>query len=285
MKQFFNNKRMIVLLISVIIFISTVAFSISHNREDASIPQLFANDMAGLATGIFAKPAEAVNKFVDSVDNLLNTYEENQSLKEKIDALDEMQARIVSLENENATMKEELDLQSVLTDYDKTVATVISRNPDNWLKQVIIDKGSEDGIAVNMSVMAGNGLIGRVSEVSPTTAKVLLMSTTNELVNRFSAEIQMKDKSIHGIVDGYDSQNELMIMSEIDPEVTIEVGTNVVTSGLGGVSPSSLLIGKVKEVRMDEYGLFQEVTIEPAGNLKDIRFVTVIIRKSEGASE
>ena len=140
---------MIVLLISVIIFISTVAFSISRNREDASIPQLFANDMAGLATGIFAKPAEAVNKFVDSVDNLLNTYDENQSLKEKIDALDEMQARIVSLENENATMKEELDLQSVLTDYDKTVATVISRNPDNWLEQIIIDKGSEDGIAVN----------------------------------------------------------------------------------------------------------------------------------------
>lgn len=276
---------MIVLLISVILFISTIAFSISRNRENTSIPQLFVNDMAGFTTNILSKPAETVTKFVDSVDNLLNTYEENQTLKQKIDELDEMQARVYTLEQENMTLKEEIELQSVLSDYERTSATVIARNPDNWLEQIIIDKGSEDGIEVNMSVMSGNGLVGRVSEVSPTTAKVLLMSTANESVNRFSAEIQTADKPVHGIVDGYDNQNGLMIMSEIDPDLEIEAGSKVVTSGLGGVSPSSLLIGTVKEVRMDEYGLFQEVTIEPSGNLKDVRFVTVILRKSEEANE
>ncbi|MDE1548378.1 rod shape-determining protein MreC [Jeotgalibaca caeni] len=283
MNQFFNNKRMIVLLISVIIFISTIAFSISRNREDASIPQVFLNDVTGIATNLFSKPAEAVNRYVDSVDNLLHTYEENQALKKKIESMDEMQGRIYSLEQENLGMKEELELQSTLTEYARTSATVIARNPDNWLDQVVIDKGSKDGIEVNMSVMSGNGLIGRVAEVSPTTAKVLLLSTGNDSVNRVSAEIQMADTPVHGIVDNYDGEEGTLIMSEIDPKAKIEEGTPVVTSGLGGLSPSSLLIGSVKEVRMDEYGLFQEVTIEPAGNLTDVRYVTVIMRESEGA--
>ena len=99
---------MIVLLISVIIFISTIAFSMTRNREDASIPQLFMNDITGLAATVISKPAEAVNGFVDSVDNLLHTYEENQQLKQKIDALDNMQARIYTLDQENMSMKKKL---------------------------------------------------------------------------------------------------------------------------------------------------------------------------------
>ncbi|MGP6138837.1 MULTISPECIES: rod shape-determining protein MreC [unclassified Jeotgalibaca] len=281
MNQFFNNKRMIVLLISVIIFISTIAFSMSRNREDASLPQLFINDVTGLAANVMSKPAETVNGFVDSVDNLLHTYEENQQLKQKIDAMDNMQARISKLEQENVSMKQELELQSSLSEFSNINATVISRNPDTWIDQIVVDKGSEDGVEVDMSVMSGNGLIGRVAEVSPTTAKILLLSTANQSVNRVSAEIQMPDTPVHGIVDDYETENGLLIMSEIDPKAKIEVGKQVITSGLGGVSPASLLIGVVKEVRMDEFGLFQEVTIEPAGNIAEILYVTIIQRGSE----
>ena len=273
---------MIVLLVSVIIFIGTIAYSMSRSREDISLPQVFLNDVTGIATNIVSKPAKAVNSFVDTVDNLVHTYEENQALKQKIEALDEMQARIHSLEQNNLSMKEELNLQSNLTDFSRTSATVIARNPDNWLDLLIVDKGSQAGIEVDMSVMSGNGLIGRVSEVSPTTSKILLLSTGNDSVNRVSAEIQAENNAIHGIVDDYDSETGDFIMSEIDPHAKIEVGMQVVTSGLGGVSPRSLLIGQVKEVRMDEYGLFQEVSIEPAGNLLDIHYVTIITRESEG---
>ena len=281
--QFFNNKRMIVLLISVIIFISTIAFSMTRNREDASIPQLFMNDITGLAATVIAKPAEAVNGFVDSVDNLLHTYEENQQLKQKIDALDNMQARIYTLDQENMSLKQELELQNSLSEFSTISSSVISRNPDTWVDQIIVGKGSEDGVAVDMSVMSGNGLIGRVAEVSPTTSKILLLSTANQSVNRVSAEVQMPDGPIHGIVDDYESNTGLLVMSEIDPSAKIEVGKQVVTSGLGGVSPASLLIGVVKEVRMDAFGLFQEVTIEPAGNIGEIRYVTIIKRGSEVA--
>lgn len=280
MNQFFNNKRMIVLLISVIVFISTIA--ISRNREEASIPQLFINDMAGISTSILSKSSETVSNFVDSVDHLVHTYEENQALKKKMNAIDEMQAKIYALEQENENMKQELALNSNLTEFEKISSTVIARNPDNWIDLIVIDKGSNDGIQVDMSVMSGNGLIGRVSEVSPTTAKVLLLSTPNDIANRVSAEIQNPKESIHGIIDGYDLERKLFVMSEIDPTKEINVGSQVVTSGLGGISPSSLLVGTVEEVKMDEFGLFQEVLVKPAGNMYDIRYVTVIVRQSKG---
>lgn len=285
MNQFFNNKRMIVLLISVIIFISTIAFSITRSREETSSSQLFINDITSLGTAILAKPGEIADSFVDSVDNLIHTYEENQHLKKKIDDLENMQANLYSLTEENQAMKEELALQKNLTEYTKINATVIARNPDTWLDQIVIDKGSRDGLAVDMSVMSGQGLIGRVSEVSATTAKVLLLSTKNAAANRISAEIQMADYTIHGIVDNYEEKSHLLIMSEIDPKAKIELGKQIVTSGLGGISPKGLIIGTVKEVRMDEFGLFQEVTIEPAGNLSDASFVTVIVRGSEVIEE
>src|SRR5699024_2011498 len=135
-------------------------FSMTRNREDASIPQLFMNDITGLAATVIAKPAEAVNGFVDSVDNLLHTYEENQQLKQKIDALDNMQARIYTLDQENMSLKQELELQNSLSEFSTISSSVISRNPDTWVDQIIVDKGSEDGVAVDMSVMSGNGLIG-----------------------------------------------------------------------------------------------------------------------------
>lgn len=281
MNQFFNNKRMITLLVSVIIFIGTIAFSLARSREDVSLPQMFMNDVTGIASTILSKPGQAVSSFVDSADNLLHTYEENQELKKQIAAVDELQARITTLEEEKQALQAELELRSTLSDHEQITASVISRTPDNWLDIIQIDKGSEDGIEVDMSVMSGNGMVGRVAEVSPTQAKVMLLTTQNQTVNRVSAEIQAEGGAVHGIVNGYDREKGTFIMSEVKPDAKLEPGMTVVTSGMGGISPSSLLIGTVEEIRMDQFGLFQEVTIKPASNLENIRFVTVIKRNSE----
>jgi len=278
--QFFNNKKLIVLLISVITFISLIAYSLTNGREKTSVPQQVGNDVTGSIARVFSKPAEVIANFVDSVDNLINTYEENQALKSKIDTVYELQVKVYDLEKENERMQEELSLKSTISEYEQINASVVSRNPDSWLNQIIIDKGSEDGVALDMSVMAGNGLIGRVSEVNPTSSKVLLLTTSNDSANRVSAEIQTEAGSVHGIVNGYDEESKMLAMSQISPDAEIKVGDKVITSGLGGVSPSTLLIGTVEEVAMDSYGLFKEVTIKPAGEIYDIRFVTVIKRLS-----
>lgn len=152
------------------------------------------------------------------------------------------------------------------------------------METLVINVGSNNGIQVNQAVMAGNGLIGRVIEVNPTSSKVLLLTSEQSNEGMVSARIQTANEtSANGIVSDYDPRTKQYIMTQVDPDAEIKPGDMVITSGLGGVIPSTLLIGEVASAQMDDYGLFQNVKVVPAGEMTDIRFVTVILR--EGMSE
>lgn len=280
MNQFFSNKKLIILLISVIVAVSLVAFSIVGGGN-APIVQRFTNDVTALVSRVFSKPANAIVSTVDSVDGLLDTYEENKLLKSKIDQLYETEAQLGALQQDNEKMQEQLSLTETLTDYNSINGTVISRNPDNWVDQLIIDRGSQHGVEVNMSVMGGNGYIGRVTEVSPTSSKVQLVTTSNQNTGRVSAQVVTDNGTVHGIISGYEAESNRLILNQIITDAELKEGDQVMTSGLGGISPSSLLIGTVDEIRMDSQGLAMEAYITPAADMNDIRFVTIIQRAAE----
>ncbi|MDO4432904.1 MAG: rod shape-determining protein MreC [Aerococcaceae bacterium] len=272
----FNNKKLIVILISAIVAVSVISYTMLNGASNFVTTS--ANEATSWVGRVISEPVALVARFVDSIDNLVNTFEENQQLKEKIDKVYELQVRVADLEVENAKMKQELALKTSLSDYKTVSATVIARNPDQWIETLTIDVGSNDGIQKNQSVMAGNGLIGRIIEVTPTSSKVLLLTTEKANEGKVSARVQTKTSSATGIISGYDRKNNHYLMTQVDPSVQITPGDMVITSGLGGVTPSTLLIGEVSEVKMDDYGLFQIVHVTPAGEMTDIRFVTVILR-------
>lgn len=277
----FSNKKLIVLLVSVIVFVALLAVSLTP-QSNVPIVQQIGNDVAGAAGRIFTKPANAVSSLFESVNGLLDTYEENQHLKKKIDELSETQIKMKALEQENEKMLAELDLQHTLMDYKKITGAVIARNPDNWVDQLVIDKGSQNGLEKNMSVMSDSGLIGRVSEVEPTSAKIQLLTTINQKTSQVSAEVMTEEgKAAFGVISSYDDEKDRLVMTQITTEAKITVGEKVVTSGLGGVTPRSLLIGTVEEVAHDRFGLSQEVYIKPSADFLNIKYVTVIMRTAE----
>lgn len=276
-----NNKKLIWILLSAIAVVSVVAYTMINGANNAVTSVI--NDATAWGGRLFSEPVSMVVRFVDSVDNLINTHEENQHLKEKIDKIYELQVRVADLEAENGKMKQELNLTESLSEYTTVHATVIARNPDQWMESLVINVGANEGIQKNMSVMSGNGLIGRIIEVNPTSSKVLLLSNEQSNDGKVAASIQIKSGSANGIISGYDRKTKEYLMTQVDPTVSVAAGDLVQTSGLGGVTPSSLLIGEVTEAKMDDYGLFQTVRIKPAGEMTDIRFVTVI--KRQGRSE
>ena len=280
MKHFFNNKKLITLLVSFILFIGILWFSFSNFGSAPMIQQL-TSDVTAVMGRIFSKPTNAINNLYSDINHLEDTFTENKRLKAKIDSLAEAQAELSVIRAENNQLKSELDLRSTLTEYTTITGTVISRNPDGWIDQVIIDRGSSDGLERGMSVMSNNGLIGRVSDVSPTSSKVTLLSTTEPSSILTSTQIIQEDETIFGVLTGYDSEREMLIMGQVTSESTIEIGQEVVTSGLGGVVPKGLLVGTVAEMSLDGHGLGQRVYIEPATDLKDIQFVTIINRLAE----
>lgn len=275
-----KQKKLIGILLSTIVMVSLIAYTLLNGS--ANIFSSAVNDTASLTGRIFSEPVNMVVRFVNSVDTIINTFDENQQLKSKIDQVYELQVRVADLEAENEAMKTELELVQTLTDFDVVNATVIARNPDQWMETMTIDVGSAQGIQENMAVMAGNGLIGRIIEVNTTSSKVLLLTSENSNSGMVSAVIQAEAGSANGILSSYDRKTKKFIMTQVDPEAQIESGDMVITSGLGGVIPRTLLIGEVSDVRMDDYGLFQTVEITPAGEMTDIRFVTVITREGQG---
>lgn len=277
-----NNKKLIGILIGGIVVISMIFMTLSQGNANIFTSAL--NETGTWIGRVLASPMKVAVSFVDSVDEIISTFDENQHLKQRISEIDELQVRIVDLETENEKMRQELNLSEILGDYTTVNATVIARNPDQWTETMTINIGSDQGIQPEMAVMAGNGLIGRITQVNPTSSKVTLLSSQNQSNSKVAARIQtQEDSSANGIISSYDRRNGNYVMTQVDPQADIHEGDMVISSGLGGVIPSSLLIGEVARTYMDDYGLFRIVEVEPAGEFTDIRFVTVIIR--QGRSE
>lgn len=274
-----NNKKLIGILLSTIMMVSLIAYTMTKGTNNIFTSAI--NDTASWTGRVFSEPVNVVVKFVNSVDKVINTFEENQQLKSKIDQVYELQVRVADLEAENEAMRKELKLNESLGGFTVQNATVIARNPDQWMETLTIDVGSSQGIKENMAVMAGNGLVGRIIEVNANSSKVLLLTSEKSNAGMVSANIQSKSGSANGIVSSYDRKTKRYIMTQVNPEAEVKEGDMVITSGLGGIIPRTLLIGEVANVRMDDYGLFQTVEIVPAGEMTDIRFVTVIMREGQ----
>lgn len=281
----FNNKRLIAILLGGIVIVSLVAYSLFNSTNN--VLKMAVNETVAWTGRVVSKPVDMVLEFVGSVDDLINTFEENETLKGKIDKVNEMQVRISDLETENEKLRKELDLKNLLSEFTIKSGTVISRNPDQWTETLIADVGANQGIQENMAVMAGNGLIGRVSEVYPTSSKILLLTSKQSSEGMVSARIQTdkKGNSAIGVISDYDPTNKQFIMTQVAPDAKVKPGDRVITSGLGGVIPSTLLIGEVVSTEMDTYGLFQIIKVKPAGEMNDIRFVTVIIKEGADTGE
>ncbi|KRL06742.1 rod shape-determining protein MreC [Liquorilactobacillus hordei DSM 19519] len=280
MQRFFFNKRLIIVLVTVIIGFVLVAFSVTvrNNKSTPPIIQQFGNDVAGLVDRVVSYPVSAVGNAGGAVENLLNTYQENQKLKKQVDNLASEKVSNQTIRKENAALKKQLKLNKSLTNYTAVTSYVIARTPSSWQNQIIISKGSLAGVKKNASVLSDKGLIGRVTEVNKTNSKVELISTTNDNADRFATTILTDDGSVNGLITNYNSNTNRLIMGQIDSKKTMKKGDKVITSGMGGNSPQGIYVGTVMKVEKDDYGLATKVEIKPAADLTNLNVVTVAER-------
>ena len=276
MPQFFLNKRLIILLVSIIILVALIGFSLKE-REELTWPEQFVKDTVGWAQTLVSRPAHYFAGFFENVKDLQNTYEENKELKSKLNELAQLKANVQSLEDENEKLRDILDKEESLSDFEPIQATVIGRDPGRWNELVIINKGTTDGIEASMSVITSSGLIGKVKNSRQFTSTVQLLSS-NDPTNRVSAEILGGDQIYNGQIEGFDREQEMLLLKRIPYEAKIEKGQIVETSGLGGIFPSGLVIGTVEEVVPDEYGLTQTAYVKPGADFYDIEHVMVAKR-------
>jgi rod shape-determining protein MreC len=275
MPQFFLNKRLIILLVSIIVLVALIGFSL-RERSKLSWPEQFVKDTTGWVQSLVSKPTHFVAGFFENLQDLQNTYGENKELKSRIENLVNLEAQVQELTNDNEELRDILGEKTTLRDFKPLPATVIGRNPDRWHEMIIIDKGKLNGIKKDMAVVTATGLIGKVKNVTQFSSTVQLLSAMDPK-NRISAVVQGKN-DVYGFVQGFDDKQKLLLIKAIPSGSKIEKGQTVITSGLGGVFPKGLMIGKVVDVKPDQYGLNQTAMVKPGADFYDIENVIVIKR-------
>lgn len=152
----------------------------------------------------------------------------------------------------------------------RTVAArVIAEDASSWFRTIEIDRGSADGVREGLPVVNAAGLVGRVVRSTPHAARVLLITDASSAV-----AVLVQDQRIRGICRGLGGTLALDFAQVQD---AMQVGDGVITSGLGGVFPKGLVVGYVRSVHREQFGLFQTVEIEPAVDFTHLEEVLVLL--------
>lgn len=271
------NKKLIILLVSVIFLVALIGFSL-RDRHNATLPEKIIKDTVGFAQSLVAKPTNYITGIFSNIDSLLNTYDENQRLKMRLEDFAVLQAEVSTLKAENASLRDLAQVEESLRDFDPIQATVIARNPDQWEEKIILNKGTAHGVEKNMAVMTSRGLVGKIVIATPYTSEVELLYTNNENYRVSALVVGENNEEIHGLVEGYDEERNELLLKRIDSKIKVEVGGKVVSSGLGGIFPKGVLIGEITEVTTDDFGLTKMAYVKPAADFSMLENVVIAKR-------
>lgn len=181
--------------------------------------------------------------------------------------------RLQEVERENQRLRELLAFAETRPGVQlrggQIIARVIGSDSNNFLNFIMVDLGSRHGIEVGMPVVNDQGLVGRISAVTDTTSKVLLITDPQSTVNAI-----LQNSRLTGVVTGRAGGDPIMgFIPQGDP---VGVGEVVLTSGMGGHFPKGIPIGQVTEVRQRDVEVFQEAVVRPIVDFGRLEFVLVV---------
>jgi len=271
-----KNVHIFLVVLVIVIVVALISYTIKNDKKLSGAESLVKDLVVGVQQ-ILYNPFKSINNFFDDFAKLNDVLEENKILKSNIEKIESLEAENIELKQEIKKMKEELNVDRVLSDYDYLNATVVSRNSLYWYNTLTIDKGTKNGVEEGMVVINSTGLIGKIYNVSKTSADVKLITTT-DTNNKISVIITNGDNNLVGVINGYNYDDGYLKIEGISNTETVSVGDVVYTSGLGGVFPSGILIGYVDSITTDVYDLAKIINVKPSAKFDNINYVTILKR-------
>lgn len=272
------KKQWIVLIfLAVVIGLGIIYNTVNDKRSLTKIEGLI-KDTGLFVNKIVYSPIELVKKKIVENREKQEMYDKYQELKNKSNNYDLLEAKKEELEFQLKEMQKILNLNNTLNKESYLNATVINRNVGIWYDTITIDKGSKNGIKVDMPVIVNEGLIGKITKVSNFNSAVKLL-TSDEITDKISVKIKNNNDYILGLLVNYDLSNKVFIVEGIDQNTDIKEGSVVTTTGLGDYFPSGIIVGKVKQVRTDNFDLAKIVEVKSDVDFNKINYVTVLKRE------
>ena len=278
MKKKNNRTKHIFLgtIIVLVLIIAVFSYTLKPDRQLNKFESLIKDIVTGTQKVVTSPFNFVINK-VDNYKELVGIRKKYQKLLPEVKRIDALNAENIELRKQLYAMKKELNITYTINDYEFLNATVINRNVASWYNTITIDKGTYNGVDVNMVVVSA-GLIGKVVSTTTFTSDVRLL-TTSDMESKISVTISDGEKSVNGLIKNYNYTTKYLEVEGISNTEKISVGEYVYTSGLGEIFPSGILIGTVKNIKTDEYDLAKIIDVTPIADFDDINYVAVLKRK------
>ncbi len=253
-----------------------IIVGLTINYQEILLPEKVIKDATAWIQGLVSKPVNAVAGFFSDLKGYRATINENRELKMKLVDYQQLEVNLALYKNENQRLKELLDYQTKnIGNYELLTAKVVARSPDKWNNMLVIDKGSQDGIKNDMTVITGAGFVGKVYKTSYYSANVQLITDISH--NSFVFALIHSEPKLYGKIEGYDKVRNLLKISQTEHDILVEPGTYVTTSSLGGVFADGIVIGRVTDVIDDDAsGLRKTIYVRPSADLYHLEEVLII---------
>lgn len=263
-----NSKLGIVITIVILVFL--VIITNLDNNIWSRIASPFTKITMSVQSGItYLKNKISKNdNYFATVDGLKS---KNEELKKENEELKQKKQELEILKAENKTLKEHVKLVDKYSDYDCIPGYVIQRDFSNYSKTIVINIGRKDGIEIGMTVVADGGLVGYIVSAEENTSKVQTIIDTASAVSALFANTE-KSLVTRGILD---SDNRIK-GTYIDNDVVVNEGDDIETSGIGGIYPKNIKIGKVKEIVNTQNKTNRYVYIETSVDFESLNNVLVL---------
>lgn len=224
-----------------------------------------------------------INTRSEELVQIRSLLQENEELKNQIDQLTIENTSLQQDRYELTNLRELYDLDMQYAEYEKAGARIIARDSGNWFHSFVIDKGSEDGFAVDMNVMAGSGLVGRIVSVGPNWSKVTSIIADNSNVS--GEVLSTSDKLIvSGDLELY-ADGVVKFEQLVDSADRVVEGDKIVTSNISDKYLPGILIGYISEINVDSNNLTKSGLITPAVDFEHLSEVLVILELKQSVEE
>jgi rod shape-determining protein MreC len=261
-----NTSRSFQSIVLAFIVIGLIALALGGYLTPLS--RLVLNPVISAQTWLSTR-FQAFQNFFNAPQDLARLRQRNTELEAEVSRL---QAEIIDLQqqiSETRILSALVDFARAHPDNRYVAAAVIGRDTSPFVKYVIINRGSDDGLRRGMPVVTQQGLVGRVAAVTAGAARVQLITDPSSSVN-----VRLEPSRALAVLVG--SITGELTVEMIPQSATVQIGDLVLTSGLGGNYPADILVGQTTSVRRRETDLFQSAAVQPVVDFSQLEIVLVI---------
>ncbi len=270
-----NPKHVLIAL--VVLCIGLILFSFRYGEKLSPVKEAVGTVITPMQVGINSVGTYISDK-LDTLRNINELLDENKELKDQVAVLSYQNKLLLQDKYELDGLRELYALDQKYLDYPKVAARVISKDTNNWYNVYTIDKGTRDGIQVNMNVLAGNGLAGIITEVHYNYSVVRSIIDDNSSVSGMF--LKTSDTCV--------VQGDLQLMDEgkirvelINKDAKISDGDEVVTSHISPNFLQGILIGYISDITLDASNMTKTAYLTPVVDFERLEEVLIITELKE----